>query len=509
MNIKPKIRKFAKPTSKAFVSYVGNRKGRTPYIAPYIPSIDYIWSTRINSDTRKLSDNGISKHHADLYFGRGCKLNAVDQEIQVNTTNANVLYSFQNGVLVTEDVSTIDTYTIVSDNIHQNYISTSVAFTDAQIKYLTNNPERFLYREDDVLKSQILTQDEIDNVVAYLPMVETDGYVRDLVNYSEGVNLIQFPLSNWSIYNDEGDSSITEDASGNIVLDYVSADNVYLNILQSVSVTDVSLKVRIVVDSIVGAIKIQDSDTNASFGRITSSGTYEFVSTSNQPNVVIARDNGSVDTNAVISSFEIIELTATYPITNYTDAVRTDAKNLNTGLQTCFWKRDALGVPTGSSFDRLECDGVGYADTGWIPNGNFLLEMIIDTKSKKILRQFGSFGESDKDRFSIDLNSNGHVYTTVSDTGYSLIANYEEIPIFHYYIDIQDTKVIYYINGILIKTNDYTVQLDSNKSFFLGALNKYNGIYSYNVPIRLFKIHTEPQDPLELYNKAVNKGLLL
>ena len=39
-----------------------------------------------------------------------------------------------------------------------------------QIKYQYEHPEKFLYREDEVLKSQILSQDEVDNVEAYLPM---------------------------------------------------------------------------------------------------------------------------------------------------------------------------------------------------------------------------------------------------------------------------------------------------------------------------------------------------
>lgn len=54
-----------------------------------------------------------------------------------------------------------------------------------------------------------------------------------------------------------------------------------------------------------------------------------------------------------------------YPITNYTSSVRNNAKNLQYGLQTCKFVRDSLGVIQTAS-DYLECDGVGYANTGWI-----------------------------------------------------------------------------------------------------------------------------------------------
>jgi hypothetical protein len=281
--------------------------------------------------------------------------------------------------------------------------------------------------------------------------------------------------------------------------------------LQSVSVTDVPLKVRIVVDSIVGAIKIQDSDTNASFGRITSSGTYEFVSTSNQPNVVIARDNGSVDTNAVISSFEIIELTGTYQITNFTDAVRDDAINLNTGLQTCFWKRDTLGVPTGSSFNKLECDGVGYAGTSiTLPDNYYMIEFIAKVNNTSNYQKLCTFTEGVgitnyiNGAFYIypryddgDYNCNIHIPSTEGETG-------------HYIFEILEKDNVVtangYKNGILYGTRTYEYTSKTIATI-------YKMFYEYygrddDTEIRLFKIHTELQDPLELYNKAVNKGLL-
>ena len=55
-----------------------------------------------------------------------------------------------------------------------------------------------------------------------------------------------------------------------------------------------------------------------------------------------------------------------YPISNYTTSVRDNAKNLQYGLQTCKFVRNSLGVIQSAS-DYLECDGVGYGNTGWTP----------------------------------------------------------------------------------------------------------------------------------------------
>lgn len=53
-----------------------------------------------------------------------------------------------------------------------------------------------------------------------------------------------------------------------------------------------------------------------------------------------------------------------YPISNYLATCRTNAQRLRYGLQTSGFKRDTNGMILSKS-DFLECDGVGYCDTGY------------------------------------------------------------------------------------------------------------------------------------------------
>ncbi len=123
----------------------------------------------------------------------------VFQEIASTRTivrEGSVVSVYENGVLIgtTSDLfvnmnTTLDigartgvSYTvgIISDVQFHNQ-----ALTPEQIAQQYASPETFLYMENGVVKSDVLVQGEIDNVVCWLPMVETDGYVRDMVNYGE------------------------------------------------------------------------------------------------------------------------------------------------------------------------------------------------------------------------------------------------------------------------------------------------------------------------------------
>ena len=485
------------------------------FASVYRPLINYTWST-VYGDTRKLRDSGtVPKYDANLYFGRGAKLNAVDQEIPVNTTNANVLYSFQNGILVPEDVSGVDTYTIISDDIHQNYISTSVAFTDSQVEFLTNNPERFLYREDDILKSQILTQSEIDNVVAYLPMCEVDGYVRELVGYSEGDEIVingNFSDgTNGYAMDDAGTIEIVDfQGETNVLKCYYPADNDRLRF--NITLPEVGLyllEVKYYVEA--GSFRFDASDTklvgNAGATDFVNNEDYDIDKWTTTTTIIDALDVSSeielwfrttdADTTYYIQYSSIKKLTGTYPITNFTDAVRDDAQNLNTGLQTCFWKRDKLGVPTGGSFDRLECDGVGYADTGWIPDSSnsYHIEFVLNRDSKYVYSSMGS--NRDLIRFYKTI-----ITQKINDETSSSIAIPEQ-GVFHFfsYFDRTTDTHIVYING----------EEKLNRTIGTDSLSSVNWLFNSVLKdaFRLFKIHDTPQDPLKLYNNAVKKGLLL
>jgi len=208
-----------------------------------------------------------------------------------------------------------------------NFIVSKQPFTDAQKDSRLSRHEKFLYREDGVLKSTVLSPSDITSIVIYLPMCETGSDVYDIAQESPVAHAIQ----------------------------------------------------------------------------------------------------------------------------NYTAACRDNANQLSKGLQTCFWKRDVTGVPYAASFDRFECDGTGYANTGWTPNGTYQIEEVT----------------------GLDGTYTHRVYSS------------------------DDAK---YTNG----SSDGTFNVPSTEV----VLNAAN-IEGVSIDVyRLFKVHEVSQDPVALYNAAIKKGLL-
>jgi len=152
-----------------------------------VPLLEYKFPVTITKpDGVELIDYGKGHSNGKLYFGRGLKLNGVDQSFTVNTQGATHLYYFLNGELQELDVTSIDSKEFTAEGVYQNAISTSKQFTAEQVAYLKAHPEKFLYSVAEIqedgsktysLHSEILTQYEIDSVVAYLPMCETDSFL--------------------------------------------------------------------------------------------------------------------------------------------------------------------------------------------------------------------------------------------------------------------------------------------------------------------------------------------
>jgi len=284
-----------------------------------------------------------------------------------------------------------------SSGAYSNIQNLSQVLTPTQIAYQCNFPEKFLYYEDGILKSHILSQEEIDNVVSYLPLCEIDNYVRDMVNYSEGVS------------NAEVTSYTTSVSGANNT--NTNVDNVFTIHMETVSANTYQPYCRIsntnqdgayyLVEAIIEITSGQayldflEATPTVSFDETLTVGTYTktFISSFASSDRMTLRFDGTVEyTFDATVTITAKKLSGTYPIANYTAAVRDDAINLTKGLQTCQWVRDALGVPTGATFDRIQCDGVGEADTGWIPDNtnDFHIEFVYDRDADYNYQAFGA-----------------------------------------------------------------------------------------------------------------------
>jgi hypothetical protein len=509
-----------------------------------LPEIGYAMKPYVKPDGKVyLPNRGKGNYDAELYFGRGVKFNGTDQSVTlpINETVNTIAY-FKDGVFVIDETKqTLTDYVLSDAGTYQNIIFYKGLFEPHEKRYLESNSEKFLYHEKKsdgtfVAKSEILSQSQIDDVVAHFPMCDTDEYVRNMIGYSEGAPIIP----NTGV---DGGFQTTDGYKGVIATIEVTDTN-------TIKVTDNSTDYnshRIVTSSAYQAgtyrIKIKignfvpTSDaTNTNYliryntdhngnggttlnaqsfqvGDITSYTVMEFegvcVNTDDTYFDITASDDGDgskTEASFDVIYWEIVPLTSTYPIANFTNAARDNAKNLQTGLQTCFLKRDVLGVPIGSSFNELSC-GDGVVKTNYVENINqFKQYEFIVSKRTGDLSDYGNIlyssdGIAVYARFnrnstsSIGINSHSFGYTNVIISGKT-----------HFVITSSSLGVEVFANGVShgIKTTDTPTTNDA--AVFIGS-NQYNRQY-LSAELPLFKVHTTPQDPAKLYTEAVKKGLL-
>ena len=174
-----------------------------------------------------------------------------------------------------------------------------------------------------------------------------------------------------------------------------------------------------------------------------------------------------------------------YPITNYTSSVRDNAKNLQYGLQTCKFVRNSLGVIQSTS-NYLECDGVGYIKTQWVPNGTdvFTLETVITPALVSKLQAHGNYGTSINE-IQIGVTASNLVFASSLNSETVYLPYTENM---HVCIVSDGVQSYYYCNNVLIKTT-YNNSGSTINPFAFGGVNSgtiFNPTYD---TLRLFKIH--------------------
>ena len=507
------------------------------FIPSYRPDIDYTWTTTNKSGNRKLINAGESnpEYKATMYSGRGVKFNGTDQICKIDVKQGQILYKFDvtNNKLVTENITFTGVYKLgkvggigdYEDILYSNIIVSNSKFNNYEFDYLYNYPEKFLYHEKQtdgtfVAKSEILSQSQIDNIVAHFPMCETDGYVRNMIGYSELSPIV-----------DTGGTYIADDDE---VATHDYSDGVHTVEVTTAGTNSVRPFVRTTMSENfeVGATYLYSFDIKVISGTF---GNYSFYL--NAGDAATKHYSGNVtsmydvtiagyDTNQIgivcdgtntfkieIANIQVKKLTSTYPIENFTNTARDDAKNLTTGLQTCLWKRDVLGVPTAGSFDEITFDGVGYVDTGWVPTlkpNDYTIELIIvrPTTVQDWYNKYLSFGAS-SGQGTIEISKNSSTGGTIRFYGVTKSYNFRVYNYMHIVLASSKQKVYITLNGdVAHQTADTPKNYTRTQTLQLG---KYASDLNQNIntgAIRLFKVHTTPQEPAKLYNDALKKGLL-
>ena len=469
----------------------------------YNPLISYDWSTTTTSGLRYLKDVGSTPtYNASMYFGRGAYFNGVDQTITVpiNTTIQTALKRVNGVVTINETSQTLTNYVISGLGVHKDYyLFTRLLRTSEKDSYI-NTPEAFY----------AMAQAD-STCVLNMPMCETDGYVRNMKTYSKGSELDNsFVAGKYT-----SDVTTKRVAQFNLGL-VVEAKKTYLVEIEYDDTANSILtgyfcfganggggyaEFHTVLKGIVTGTK------GTAFYLLQMPSTYLGLNPTTAYSWINAKTGGAT---AYISVRSLKELTGVYPISNYTSSVRANAKKLQYGLQTCKFVRDSLGVIQSAS-DYLECDGAGYADTGWNPSANedWSIELIQEHSNNGLYHISGRaessnarlyFGENNSGRSVVRyLNSNSAVSDPIArDVGHIVISS-----------NFTAGLMKVYFSGLYIGEYDVSSFTDFTTSILLGIeASASEGVI---LPIRLFKVHNKALTQAEItanYNSYRAKGLL-
>lgn len=341
--------------------------------------------------------------------------------------------------------------------------------------------------------------------VLNMPMCETDGYVRNMKRYSEGSELdTSFVANNYissnSLRISQFNLGLVVEANKTYLVE-IEYDDTANSILTGYNFygskgDGAYATFQTTLKNIVRGTKgtafylIQMPSTYLGLNPTTA---YAWITTT------------AADKTAYISVRSLKEVTGVYPITNYTSSVRDNAKNLQYGLQTCKFVRDSLGVIQSAS-NYLECDGVGYGNTGWIPSVDEDWSIELITENKQIYKS-SFFGTNYSGGLHFFKITNGLWYVLIGGVSTYIISSTNDYLIFT--LVFKQTHYDLYVDGVLV-INNKAVTFTTGSAFYLGKRGT-DSFYS-EFAQRLFKVHPKILTQAEItanYNSYVAKGLLV
>ena len=488
----------------------------------YNPLINYNWSTTTASGLRYLKDVGSTPtYNASMYFGRGAYLNGVDQTITVpiNTTIQTALKRVNGVVTINETSQTLTNYVISGLGVHKDYYLFTRLLTTAEKDSYTNTPELFY----------AMAQAD-STCVLNMPMCETDYYARNMKSYSEGVDLITNGTfdTNFDGWKDSSSAILTV-VNGRCRIETPLGDSAGA-ITQVVSGLTIgktyAFKYNAESPSLGGGVGVKVSSEGGNWDlyngqyieqKTPSDTIVTFVATTTSITIYLYSTGlGAAGQYAYYDNVSIKEVTGIYPITNYTTSVRYNAKNLQYGLQTCKFVRDSLGVIQSAS-NYLECDGVGYADTGWIPNvvGSWSVEIILKVTTKNDVGLYSYKGIGIHNLCSIKMFNylNGSLNISIGLDHFNNYGCFSILQEHFVHIVVVNNSNIFtvYLNKVLIGTTTKVNKASTQNKFFIGSVSGYVNTQALNEPMRQFKLHNKELTQEEItanYNSYVAKGLL-
>lgn len=394
--------------------------------------------------------------------------------------------------------------------------------TAEQILYQHKSPHTTLYYEDNVLKSEKLPQNVIDNVLFFSPMCEdtskTNGHVFDYANYSPTklVNAtFDTDTENFSPFGDFStfvvENGRLKGIPDNDTLARVGTPFAAVN--QEIGkVFRYRAELECTSETLV---KIYNGVTYVNTGITLPANTvvlFDYIVVSEGSYASMPIDFASATSADTIYMNNVIvdELSGALKIENWTTS--SNVTELDTPLQACMWLRDLLGIPYGLA-DYPQFDGTGYINTKFTLDNtrDFVIYGVVKFEDTGAEQAHGTGYNGATTRVTLGCASDGRIISRLgsqSRTKGDINSGYDP---FFFCI-----KRIHSTDTMQIKVNDVQIGSDAVGTFTesLEWVFGRQGIfetYKARGELRMWKADnirtTDAQDTRE-FNKAIARRLI-
>ena len=311
------------PAPDGISTYYSSGFAGTPRISVLTTGIDefyvnYVSIQKVIEEPNKMYTKNLGTGTPlALYSGQGLKNNGIDHDLDLVDIGATSMIYTLDGV---QTYTETPFYSFLGlGGVWNDIYYFNRALTQSEITKYSTNPNQFF------------NDARLDNTcVLNMPLAENDKYCYDYANYSETL-----------IFEDS--TTKTLDANNTLV---VYDNHIYQDGLYEVTLSNIVGDAIIKIGSTryypyLGVSTIMLSDNSISEDRI----------------IVKAQTSGAT---VIYDAISVKQLSGVHEVSNYTDSVRDEAKQLSYGSQNANYKINNLGMRTDESIN-YEADGIGKA----------------------------------------------------------------------------------------------------------------------------------------------------
>ena len=452
--------------------------------------------------------------------------NATDGYLYVDYNNSPFWVTFDNGLIsVIDDSGVLGTKQLsISSLAFESNQSLNIASYRGMYSYYDGLLDGFVFYKDIPTPTQI--SQGYSNPNAFYEAMKNDANTLFCTDFRGTAGYIADDKNN--LTSDKTDTTTIDISSNVFNISFLQGTKTFLNnevVLSGATSDDFRFGVfylskyttlpdntpvfrRIKARSSLGTAYIQANGKTNVIN--TSSTTIEFWTTTSSVTIGYESYFGMSGEDLIIESIENIYCSAVYPITNYSETMRTNFQQETTGLQDLTRSFDSLGFYTGVT-DYLNCNGVGYGDTGWIPSASddWSIEFIGLFESSSSEQAHGVGYVNPYNRVTFSCNTSGTLFSRCGGTVVSYVSSQFDVINSLTLVYVASSHTFYlYRNGVFIGQYQNLNFTGGEIAFTLGIQGT---VYTVNGNVKLFKVHNKVLTQEEItnnYNDYVAQGLL-